>query len=388
MLHVLLAIVHKELLDGVRDRRAVLSAFSFPLFAPLLIAFMLNSLATRTEDPLELAIIGGENAPELVSFLENQGVELQETPEDPDLAIEDGVLDVVLVIPEDYGEDFRQGRPATVQMMVDNSQDTARSGIITVRSLLGAYSSHIGALRLLARGVDPGLVSPLSIDEIDQSNPQKQAANLLDMIIMFVVLGAFVCSMYIAIEAAAGERERKSLEPLLINPVSRAVLVTGKWLAAVVFGFVGVVFTLLVMMAAIGAIPLETLGFRIVLTPTVGLWIFLIAAPLAPLAGALQLLIASFTRSFKEAQLYISLSLTLPMLPGLIMSLKPVKTAEWMFSVPLLSQQVLGAKLLRGERIEAVDYLLAGGSTLALTAVCLGVTVWLFSRESMLFGKG
>ena len=76
------------------------------------------------------------------------------------------------------------------------------------------------------------------------------------------------------------------------------------------------------------------------------------------------------------------------MLPGLIMSLKPVKTAEWMFSVPLLSQQVLGAKLLRGERIEAVDYLLAGGSTLALTAVCLGVTVWLFSRESMLFGKG
>ena len=45
-------------------------------------------------------------------------------------------------------------------------------------------------------------------------------------------------------------------------------------------------------------------------------------------------------------------------------------------------------ELLRGERIEAVDYLLAGGSTLALTAVCLGVTVWLFSRESMLFGKG
>ncbi len=257
MLHVLLAIVHKELLDGVRDRRAVLSAFSFPLFAPLLIAFMLNSLATRTDDPLELAIIGSDNAPELVRFLENQGVELQEAPEDPELAIEDGVLDVVLVIPEEYGEDFREGRPARVQMMV-----------------------------------------------------------------------------------------------------------------------------------AIGAIPLETLGFRIVLTAEVGFWIFLIAAPLAPLAGALQLLIASFTRSFKEAQLYISLSLTLPMMPGLIMSLKPVKTEAWMYTVPLLSQQVLGAKLLRGESIAALEYLLAAGSTLALTAVCLWATVWLFSRERMLFGKG
>jgi sodium transport system permease protein len=388
MLHVLLAIVHKELLDGVRDRRAVLSAFSFPLFAPLLIAFMLNSLATRTDDPLELAIIGGENAPELVRFLENQGVELQETPADPEAAIEDGLLDVVLVIPEDYGEDFRQGRPATVQMMVDNSQDTARSGIATTRALLRGYSGHIGALRLLARGVDPGLMSPLIIDEMDQSNPQKQAANLLDMIIMFVVLGAFVCSMYIAIEAAAGERERKSLEPLLINPVSRTVLVVGKWLAAVAFGFVGVVFTLLVMMATIGAIPLESLGFRIVLSAEVGLWIFLIAAPLAPLAGALQLLIASFTRSFKEAQLYISLSLTLPMMPGLIMSLKPVKTAAWMYGVPLLSQQVLGTKLLRGEQLEPLHYLLAASSTLALTAACLAVTVWLFSRERMLFGKG
>lgn len=388
MLHVLLAIVHKELLDGVRDRRAVLSAFSFPLFAPLLIAFMLNSLATRTDDPLELAIIGGDNAPELVRFLENQGVELQEAPEDPELAIEDGVLDVVLVIPEEYGEDFREGRPARVQMMVDNSQDTARSGITAVRTLLRGYSGHIGALRLLARGVDPALMSPITIDEIDQSNPQKQAANLLDMIIMFVVLGAFVCSMYIAIEAAAGERERKSLEPLLINPVSRTVLVVGKWLAAVAFGFVGVVFTLVVMMVAIGAIPLETLGFRIVLTAEVGFWIFLIAAPLAPLAGALQLLIASFTRSFKEAQLYISLSLTLPMMPGLIMSLKPVKTEAWMYAVPLLSQQVLGAKLLRGESIAALEYLLAAGSTLALTAGCLWATVWLFSRERMLFGKG
>jgi sodium transport system permease protein len=388
MLHVLLAIVHKELLDGVRDRRAVLSAFSFPLFAPLLIAFMLNSLATRTDDPLELAIIGGENAPELVRFLENQGVELQDAPEDPELAIEDRMLDVVLVIPEDYGEDFREGRPASVQMMVDNSQDTARSGINTVRALLRAYSGHIGALRLLARGVDPALMSPITIDEIDQSNPQKQAANLLDMIIMFVVLGAFVCSMYIAIEAAAGERERKSLEPLLINPVSRTVLVVGKWLAAVAFGFVGVVFTLVVMMVAIGAIPLESLGFRIVLTAEVGFWIFLIAAPLAPLAGALQLLIASFTRSFKEAQLYISLSLTLPMMPGLIMSLKPIKTEAWMYAVPLLSQQVLGAKLLRGESIAALEYLLAAGSTLALTAVFLWATVWLFSRERMLFSKG
>ncbi len=386
MLHVLLAIVHKELLDGLRDRRAVLSAFSFPLFTPLLLAFMLNSLATNTDDPLDMAVIGGEHAPNLVEFIENQGIELQPAPDDPAQAIADGDLDVVLLIEASYGEDFRAGRPAQVQMMMDGSRDASRSGIAAARTLLGAYSGHIASLRLLARGVHPELVQPIRIDELDQSNPQKLAANLLDMIIMFVVLGSFVCSMYIAIEAAAGERERHSLEPLLINPVSRTVLVLGKWLAAVAFGIVGVVFTLVCVMIAISVVPLESLGFRIVLTPLVGLQIFLITAPLAPLAGALQLLIASFTRSFKEAQLYISLSLTLPMMPGLIMSLNPINTESWMLLFPLLSQQIMGTDLLRGEGINLPGYLVASSATFLLTGLLLWGTVRLFQQERMLFG--
>ena len=384
-LAVLWAIVRKEILDGVRDRRAVASAFSFPLFSPLLIAFMLNSLATSSESPPEIAVIGGENAPGLVAFLEYQGAELVDAPDDPEAAIADGELDVVLLIPEDFDADFRSGRPARVEMLLDDSQDAARVGITQARRLVEAYSSHIGALRLMARGVDPGLVAPVQLDERSLATPQKRAANLLDMITMFVVLGAFVCSMYIAIEAAAGERERKSLEPLLINPVSRALLVAGKWLASVLFGVLGIVLTLLCLVVVLRQVPLEDLGLRIVLDPPVVAQIFLIALPLAPLAGAAQLFIASFTRSFKEAQLYISLSLTLPMLPGLVLSLKPMKTADWMAAVPLLGQQIMGTRLLRGEGVELLSYGLASLGTLALTAVFLGLTIRLFGSERMLF---
>jgi sodium transport system permease protein len=390
VISVLAAIIHKELLDGLRDRRAVASAFSFPMFAPLLIAFMLNSLATSNETPLDIAIIGAEQAPGLVDFIDGQGIDLSDPPADTEAAqaaIADGDLHVVLVIPSDYGEKFRSGRPARVEMLIDDSQDAARAGIATARQLLQAYGGHIGTLRLMARGVDPGLVSPIMLDEQSLSNPQKRAANLLDMIIMFVVLGAFVCSMYIAIEAAAGERERKSLEPLLINPTPRWLLVTGKWLASVAFGVAGILFTLICLVVVFQQLELETLGFRIILDVSTALQIFLIALPLAPFAGAAQLLIASFTRSFKEAQLYISLSLTLPMLPGMIMSINPIKTESWMLAVPLLGQQLMGTQLLRGEGIEPLSYLLASAGTLAISVFFLYLTVRLFEGERILFGK-
>ena len=390
MISVLSAIIHKELLDGLRDRRAVASAFSFPMFAPLLIAFMLNSLATSNETPLDIAIIGADQAPGLVDFIDGQGIDLSDPPADTEAAqaaIADGDLHVVLVIPSDYGEKFRSGRPARVEMLIDDSQDAARAGIATARQLLQAYGGHVGTLRLMARGVDPGLVSPIMIDEQSLSNPQKRAANLLDMIIMFVVLGAFVCSMYIAIEAAAGERERKSLEPLLINPTPRWLLVTGKWLASVAFGVAGILFTLICLVVVFQQLELETLGFRIILDVATALQIFLIALPLAPFAGAAQLLIASFTRSFKEAQLYISLSLTLPMLPGMIMSINPIKTESWMLAVPLLGQQLMGTQLLRGEGIEPLSYLLASAGTLAISVFFLYLTVRLFEGERILFGK-
>lgn len=390
MISVLSAIIHKELLDGLRDRRAVASAFSFPMFAPLLIAFMLNSLATSNETPLDIAIIGAEQAPGLVDFISGQGIDLSDPPADTEAAqaaIADGDLHVVLVIPSDYGERFRAGRPARVEMLMDDSQDAARAGIATAHRLIQAYSGHIGTLRLMARGVDPGLVSPLMLDEQSLSNPQKRAANLLDMIIMFVVLGAFVCSMYIAIEAAAGERERKSLEPLLINPTPRWLLVTGKWLASLAFGVAGILFTLICLVVVFQQLELETLGFRIVLDVSTALQIFLITLPLAPFAGAAQLLIASFTRSFKEAQLYISLSLTLPMLPGMVMSMNPIKTESWMLAVPLLGQQLMGTQLLRGEGIEPLSYLLASAGTLAISVFFLYLTVRLFEGERILFGK-
>ena len=389
MLNQMMAILQKELRDGIRDRRSLMSALLFPLLGPILCAVLLNTVANSSarSKPLELSVVGAENAPSLVAFLFTNGVEIQAPPPDPETAVRDGKLDVVLIIPEDYGERFRSGQSARVELVVDNSRSSARHNISRSKKMLQAWSSQLATLRLLARGVSPELLQPVKIDEVDLSTPQKLAASLLDMITMFVILAAFFCNMYLAIDATAGERERRSLEPLLINPVDRDVIVLGKWGATVIFGAAGVMMTLVFTTITMGFVPLEDIGVRISLGPPVIGAILLVTMPMTFLAGAMQLLVASFARSFKEAQTYISLILFLPMLPGIALTMSPVKTEDWMMMVPMLSQQLLVSDMMRGDPTGVLRHALAIISTMVISGFFLWWTARLFRKETIVFGR-
>ena len=103
--------------------------------------------------------------------------------------------------------------------------------------------------------------------------------------------------------------------------------------------------------------------------------------PLAPLAAALQLLISSAATSIKEAQTWLSMTLFIPMIPGLIMSIRPVNPEPWMAAVPVLGQQVLSGAALRGEPLPAVDLALSIGSLTVLTVLTMGMLIRVFGDE-------
>ena len=202
---------------------------------------------------------------------------------------------------------------------------------------------------------------------------------------MFVILAAFVTGMNVAIDTTAGERERASLEPLLINPVPRTVIVLGKWLAAVVFSGIGVMLTLASVVLALGRVPLHQLGLHLEVGPPEALGILAATLPLAFFASGLQVLVATFARSFKEAQTYLSLLLFLPMIPGFIGSIQPLRTAAWMYPVPALSQQVLITEVLRAEPTSWAGLVIAGVCTVAFGVICVWITARVFRRERIIF---
>lgn len=386
--NVIRIVGRKELLDGVRDRRSVLSALLLPLFGPILIAVMFSIILTEEADdgPVALPVVGPEHAVALIEHLESQNIEVVAPPDDPRAAVAAGDENVVLEIHPDFDAEFRAGRPAPVSLYIDTSRREGRVPVRKVRTAIETYSGKIGTLRLLARGIDPQLARPVSVGDVDTATPQQKAANLLAMVPMFVMLAVFVGGMFMATDATAGERERKSLEPLLLTPTGRTALVLGKWAATTAFSSMGLVITLIGSTIAMAQLPLEEVGLNVALGPADGLWVLGLLLPLAPMAAAMQMFVASFAKSFREAQTYLSMLTMLPTLPGVFLTLEPLPPDGWASAVPVLGQQVLLLGVLRGDALPPWGALASTAVVLLLTAACLFGTSRLFGSERTIFG--
>lgn len=379
----------KEVVDNLRDRRTLLAALLYPFLGPgliLLMIFAIGRLSKDAELPLKLPVEGAERAPSLVSFLEQNRVEIEPAPGDSEAAVRNGDKMLVLVIPEEFGDQFTAGHPAVVKLIFDPSRNEALASIQRAQALLGGYAHQIGQLRLQSRGVDPRVVDALAIETVDLSTPQSQGARMLAMAPYLIIISLFVGGMYLAIDSTAGERERGSLEPLLINPIGRTELVLGKAAAVLLFTLVALLEALIGFAVILNLVPLERfLGVQMSLPPRALFSILLVSVPLMVFVVALQLMIASYTKSFKEAQNYISAMLLIPAVPALVMAILPVKDSIWLALLPTVGQQLFINRILRAEEVNATHLLISSATTLAAGVLLLALVVRRYSREAILF---
>jgi sodium transport system permease protein len=384
-------IFRKELTDHLRDRRTVATSLFYPLLGPLMLILIFTVIgqtaATRSE-PLELPVAGAEHAPSLVAFLEQRNVTIQPALADPQAAVRAGDAEAVLIIPPGYGDAFRAGRPATVQLVIDDSRQSANSTIRRAREVLAGYSDQIGRLRLVARGVSPTAIEALAIEEVDVATSQSRAANLLNVMPYFIIFALFSGGAGLAVDTTAGERERGSLEPLLINPVPRRNVMLGKLLAVQLLTVVALVETLLAFMLVLNLVPLgQAFGIQLSFSLASTITIFVLTIPIMVLAGALQMLIAASSRGAKEAQLYVQLIPLIPALPGLVLIFTPIKAALWYMLIPTFGQQLLINQVMRGEAIDTLNAAVSALATLLIGAVLLVVAMRLYQREALAFGR-
>jgi sodium transport system permease protein len=382
----------KELTDHLRDRRTVITSLFYPLLGPLMLILLFTVIgqtaATRAEQPLELPVAGAERAPALVEFLRQNNARVQPAPANPQAAVSAGDADVVLVIPPHYADDFRAGRPATVQLVLDESRIAANTTIDRARNLLSQYSRQIGALRLLARGVSPLAVQALAIEDVDVATAQSRAANLLNLLPYFIIFALFSGGAGLAVDTTAGERERGSLEPLLLNPVPRRDFVLGKMSAALVLTLVAVAETLLGFALVLNLVPLgRAFGVQLSFSLASLATIFAISIPIMLLASALQMIVASTSRGAKEASTYLQLIPLIPALPGFVLAFMPIKPALWNLAIPTFGQQLLINQVMRGEPLNLLYVAISALVTLVTGAALLLIAIRLYQRESIVFGR-
>jgi sodium transport system permease protein len=384
----------KEIVDNVRDRRTMLSTLLFgPLFAPLMFTVMIQIIVDRTissaEDALKVPIVGIESAQNLRDFMLARGIEADDeheliSVEDAAREVREGKHGVVVVLDEAYAEQFASANAARITVVFDRSNSFDSQSVQRVQAALGAYSQQIGALRLLARGLNPSVTRALLIDERDVSTPAGRSALLLGVLTYFLLFATLMGGMYLAIDTTAGERERKSLEPLLSLPVTRETLLTGKVLATVCFMLLSLALTLTGFAIALAYMPLAELGMSSGFNAATSIKAFGLLAPFAILGALLMTLVASFTRSYKEAQTYLGLLLIVPTLPVAIATVLDVDTSQALMWVPSMSQHLLITALIKQESIEFLFVLQSVVSTLLYAGILWLVTAKIYKREALL----
>ena len=385
-----LMVLRKELIDGFRDKRSIYVIVFTSLFGPGMVYFMMNQIADRQRaaEEVTIPVVGTQNAPAFVDWLKQQaGVEVIAGPADAEAAVRDKKEDVIVVIDKDFSKDFKSSSPAKIKLVFDSSRQQSQPKVRRVRALLNGYGAQIGSLRLIARGVSPTIVNAVQVQDVEVSSQQQRAAMILNFLPMFIIMAAFAGGMQIATDSTAGERERGSLEALLVNPAPRSAIAVGKWLAATAMSMVAVGVTMTLCLTMMQRLPLQELGLRFRIGPAEVQGMIAAVWPLCPLAAALQMSVSVFARSFKEAQSYMGFLMLIPVVPTLMNTMNPVTSKVWMYAIPLYSQSVAITDVLGGKAPAAMQFGMAWAATVVTAMILTAFSTRMLHREKIIFGR-
>lgn len=342
----------KELRDALRDRRTLLavllSSVAVGPLALVLISALVSGLEKRAE-AREIVVHGIEHAPTLHNFLLRQTYRVLPAPPDYEQQLKDSKLgDPVLVVSPGFEADLARGASPTLELVASSGNQRSQAGSGRVMQLLHAFNREQATLRLAVRGVSPAVLQAAEVQERDLADPAARAAQLATMVPFFVLMAVVYGALNAALDTTAGERERGSLEPLLMNPTSRAALVVGKWGAVAAVGLLIAVLSCLSFLPGQWLLKSEALAALFQFGPREALWFILLLLPLAGALAAALMAIAIRCRTFKEAQASATLVVLAMSLVPLITVFNQEGVAPWHLWVPALAQVTLMGQVLKG----------------------------------------
>lgn len=357
-------VLRKEWRDALRDSKSLRMALLMPIYfvgvfvaSSLFIIHMSNQSRATTSEPIKLAVVGADYLPPLIDWLQERGVQIDAVGEDAYQQVERGDLGYALIIPADAREKFATGDSIELALVFDATNSKLQGSLHFVRQQIWSWNGRMGSLRLLARGISPGIINPVLIRDLNIASDEKMGFFVMASLPMLLILTAFMASVGFSADMTAGERERRSLESLLITPASSAVLVLGKWFTCFSLTLMVLLIEVVLLAIAFAYVPFKELGLRVNVSPLDLAGVYVVLSSVALLATGLQFVISLFARSFKDAQTYMGLMIFIPMVPLFYTLFNPSAYADWFRWVPVLGQQVLIKDLLLGGDVSPVYFL-------------------------------
>ncbi len=362
----------KEWIDALRDRRTlVVVLLSSVLMGPLVLVALsglMASFESRAEQR-EVVLAGADQAPTLVNYIARQGFTVKDAPADFEARLRRAELgDPVLVIPAGFEAALLRGESPRLVVVSDSANKRAEAGTGRLQRLVGGFNRERATLALAMRGVSAELLEPVRVDERDLASPQTRGTQITGMLPFFVLMAVLYGALNAALDTTAGERERGSLEPLLMNPASPLAIVLGKWAAVSAVALLIAVLSCFSFIPAQWLLRSDSLAALFQFGVNEALAFIAVIAPFAAALSAVLMAVAIRCKSVKEAQAStagVVLGVSLLPLFGL---LNPGAEEAWHFWVPALAQNTLMTRVLKGDGLGAEPLL-------ASLAMCVLLTV-------------
>ncbi len=390
-------IFKKEMKDMLRDRRTMF----FMVFMPFIAIFLVFNLTMRMgmemenrarEKVMRVAVISQGPVPEFMNLLEGSGeVEVVGPITDSEVrpSLESGEIDFVVRFTNDFQSIMASEGTGSVDVYFMGSVSENEGALPRVRAIIEGYGESLLQRRLGDRGLASGFARPLSITEKDVSSARARIGESIGgMFPYFIILFCFMGAMYPAIDLAAGEKERGTIETLLISPASRGQIVVAKWLVVTLSGVctAAASFAWLFLVLRFGSpLPREMVtGVMNIVEPGALLLFLAMLIPLCAFFGALLLSVSIFARTYKEAQSIIT-PLNFIVLIPLLIGIFPGIRLNWATAlIPLLNISLATKEIIAGT-INPVHLVEVFSVLLVLAVAGLYFCSRWFRREEVIF---
>jgi sodium transport system permease protein len=380
-------VFRKEIIDSLRDKRTMLVVLvSGVLLGPLML-IALSSLVSTLEshaEKREVYVSGMAHGPSLRNFLERQTWVVMEAPADFEARLRESKLgDPVVLLPTDFESAIERGEAPVVEVVSDSANRQSSSALPRVLQLLNGFNRERAGLTLATRGVSGAVLESMQVQERDLASTQTRSAQLTGMLPFLVMLAVLYGALNAAMDTTAGERERGSLEPLVMNPAHALVLVLGKWAAVASVGMLVALLNCLSFLPAQWLLRSDALQAMFQFGSREVVLFLLLLLPFAAALSALLMAISIVCKSVKEAQASATfLVLAISLLP-LMTLFNQSGEAPWHLWVPALAQNTLMTRVIKGEDLTLLQFAVPFLVCVVLTVAALSFVSYHLRRTSV-----
>lgn len=386
----------KELRETLRDKRVILGVVVSPLLlTPCLmgaIMFFASKKAVEQQTAtLEIGIYQEASFPELTDYIESRDT-LEITTfgsrEASIEAIKSFKSRAIVVIPEGAREIFNNNGSAPIEILYDQANENSGNAHNRLRGILRDFNKEQTKLRLISSNLDESFIHPTKIESTSIAEKSAVVGFALSMFLPYlVVMGAAFGGLNTAFDLCAGEKERGTMETLLVSPASRYEIVKGKLYTIFVVSLISAICSIIgiVIAMAFGGKIIETIFGEALQISYLNLAaLVIIVVPLALLSSAALLLVSTFARNPKEAQAYIFPFVAIFLFPAVLSSILGAESPLYTSLIPVLNI-ALSMKQLLGNAFDLTFFSLALASSLFYAWLSIRLVASFFQKETILF---